>query len=140
MAAVYIQGVFGQGPRADFENHRREFAGCMVILLHGIGQALSGGEIHRASASHRKRRGSALGRMFPFALDRDLGLAENVQFSMGEGLLVDLSTFGGRGDRVEDPSVRHPGFDVLRDELIAVAGNGYSGVFGTATVLPPGSL
>jgi hypothetical protein len=78
--------------------------------------------------------------MFPFALDRDLGLAENVQFSMGEGLLVDLSTFGGRGDRVEDPSVRHPGFDVLRDELIAVAGNGYSGVFGTATVLPPGSL
>ena len=40
----------GQSARADFEDHGRKFPRSVIILLHGIDDALAGGEIDRAAA------------------------------------------------------------------------------------------
>ena len=81
VAAMDVERVLGQGAGADFEHHGGEFAGRVVILLHGIDDALAGSEIDRALAADRERRRAALRGMFAFGFDRDFLMAPDIQFT-----------------------------------------------------------
>jgi hypothetical protein len=70
--------VFGQRPRADLQHHRAQLAGRVIILLQGINDSLSRGEIYRAPTRDRISGCSALRRMFALGFDGDFLLAENV--------------------------------------------------------------
>jgi hypothetical protein len=124
VAAMHVQRVLGQRARADFEHHRRELAGRVVVLLHRVHDALAGGEVDRALAAHGERRRAALRRVLALALDGDLRAAEDVQLTLRVGLLVNLAAFGRGGDRVENAAVGDAGFDVLGHQLVAVARHG----------------
>ena len=87
----------------------------MVILLHGIDDALAGGEIDRAAAGDGEGGGAALRGMFAFAFDGNFLLAENVQLPLRVGLLVDLAAFGRRGDRVKHATFGDAGLDMFGD-------------------------
>ena len=94
MRAMDVQGVLRERTGADFQHHRRELAGRVIILLEGIDDALAGSEVDRALAADRERRRAALGRVFAFALDGDLRGAEDVQLTLRVRLLVDLASLG----------------------------------------------
>ena len=66
---------------------------------------------------------AALRGVLALGLDGDLLLAPDVELTLGVGLLVDLAALGGRGDGVEDAALGDAGLDVLRDQLVAVAGD-----------------
>jgi len=65
----------------------------MVILLHGIDDALPGGEIDRAASRDGIRSRPALGRMFTFAFDSDFLRSKHVQLPLRIGLLINFSAF-----------------------------------------------
>ncbi len=69
---MHIERLLGQRAGADLHHHGGELARCVVVLLHRVGDALPGGEVDRALAGHGEGRGTALGGVFAFALDRDL--------------------------------------------------------------------
>ncbi len=103
--------------------------GRVVILLHGVDDALAGGEIDRAPAGDRERRGAALRGVLALGLDGDLLLAPDVQFALGVGLLVNLAALGRGRDRVKDAALGDARLDILRHQLVAVAGHADAGVF-----------
>ena len=84
----------------------------------------------------RKRRGAALRRMFPLAFDGDFLLAEHVKFALRVGLLVNLAALRRGRDGVKDAAFGDARLHVLRDELVAVAGDADAGIFRRA----PGGL
>jgi hypothetical protein len=129
VTAMDIQRVLRQRSGADFEDHGREFARRVVILLHRVNDSLAGSEVDRALASDRERRGAALRSVFAFAFDGDLRAAENVQFPLRVGPLVNLAAFGRWRDGIEDAAVGDARLDVLRDELVPVASDCDAGVF-----------
>ena len=65
----------------------------------------------------------------PSRLDRDLLLAPDVQFALRVRLLVNLAALGRRRDRIKDAALGDARLDVLRDELVAVAGDPDAGIF-----------
>ena len=69
---MHVERLLGQRAGADLHHHGGELARRVIILLHRIGDALPGGEVDRTLAGHGERRGTALGGVFAFALDRDL--------------------------------------------------------------------
>jgi len=73
-----------------------------------------------------------LRRVLAFALDGNLLLAEDVQFSLRIRLLINFAALGRWRDRVEDSAFGDADFDVFGDELVAVAGDANAGVFGRA--------
>ena len=77
--------------------------------------------------------GSALRCVLALRLDRDGVVAEDIQFAFRVGLLVQLATFGGRGDRVEDSRVGDASFRVIGNELISVGCYANTGVTGFLT-------
>ena len=81
VAAMDVEGVLGEGAGADFEHHGGELAGRVIILLHGVGDALAGGEIDRALAADGEGRGAALRGVFAFGLDGDFLPAPDIQFT-----------------------------------------------------------
>ena len=129
VGAVDVEGVLGQGAGADLEDHRREFAGRVVILLHGVDDALAGGEVDGAAAGDGVGGGAALGGVFALGFDGDFLVAPDVQLPLREGLLIDLAALGGRRDRVKYAALGDARLDVLGDEVIAVAGDAEAGVF-----------
>ena len=76
-------------------------------------------------------RGAALRRVFAFGLDGDFLLAPDVEFALRVGLLVNFAALGGRRDGIKDAALGDARLDVLRDELVAVAGDADAGVFGS---------
>ena len=99
VAAMHIQRVLGQRARADLEDHRREFSGRVIILLHRVNDALAGGEIDRAPARDGEGRGAALRGVFAFGFDGDFLLAPDVQFALRVRALVNFAAFGRGRDR-----------------------------------------
>ena len=130
VAAMDIERVLGEGAGADFEHHGGELAGRVVILLHGIDDALAGSEIDRAFAADGEGRGAALRGVFAFGLDGDFLLAPDIQFARGIGALVNFAAFGGGRDGVEDAALGDAGLDVFGHQEIAVAGDADAGIFG----------
>ncbi len=111
--AVHVEGVLGESPGPHLEHHGGTFARSVVILLHGIGDPLPGGEVDDPPAGDGHRGRTALGGMLALRLDRDLLISPDVQFTIGVGRLVNLATLGGWRDGIEDPSFREPDLDVL---------------------------
>jgi hypothetical protein len=72
----------------------------------------------------------ALRRVLALSLDSDSVVAEDIQFSFRESLLVQLATLGRRGDRVEDSRVSDTSFGVIRNQLISVGCNADTGITG----------
>ena len=72
VTAMHVERLLGQRASADLHHHGGELARRVIILLHRVGDALPGGEVDRTLAGHGERRGTALGGVFAFALDRDL--------------------------------------------------------------------
>ena len=140
VAAVDVERVLGQRAGADLEHHRRALARRVVILLHGVGDALAGGEVDDAPAGDGERGGAALRGVFALGLDGDLLVAPDVEFALGVGLLVDLAALGRGRDRVEDAAFGDAHFDVLGDELVAVAGDGDAGVLRAGRMLLRGRI
>ena len=130
VAAMDVEGVLGEGAGADFEHHGGELAGRVIVLLHGVSDALAGGEIDRALAADRVRRGAALRGMFTFGFDRDFLMAPDVQFTRRIGALVNLAALSGGRDGVKDAALGDAGLDVLGHQEIAVAGDADAGIFG----------
>ena len=130
VAAMDVEGVLGEGAGADLEHHGGELAGRVIILLHGVGEALAGGEIDRAFAADGEGRGSALRGVLAFRLDGDFLMAPDIQFTGGIGALVNFAALGGRRDGVEDAALGDARLDVFGHEEIAVAGDADAGIFG----------
>ena len=101
----------------------------MIILLHRIHDPLAGSEVHHALAGDCERRRTTLSCMFAFGLDRDLLHAEDIQFTKGIRLLINLPALGGWRDRIEYATFRDARLHMLRDELIAITGDSYAWVF-----------
>ena len=123
MAAVYIEGVFGQRPCHHFQHHRGALAGSVIVLFNAVDDTLPRGKVHDAFPAYRVRNGTALSRVFSFGLHRQATAPKDIQASFRKGLLVEFSTFGRRRDRVEDAGVGDARFRVVRDELISVGGD-----------------
>jgi len=100
----------------------------MVVLFHGIDDALTGSEVDGALAGDSERGGPALRGVFAFGFDGDFRLAPDIEFALSIGLLVDFASFGRRGDGVKHAAFGDAGFDVLGDQLIAVARDPYPGI------------
>src|SRR3954470_19938845 len=129
MAAMDVQGLLGERARANFNHHGRELAGRVVILLHRVNNPLAGREIDGTSSRYGVRRGATLGGVLAFALNGNLLLAENVEFSLRVGLLINLSPFSRRSYGIENTAFRDAGFDVLCNELIPVTRDPDTGIF-----------
>ena len=94
VAAVDVERVLGERARADLQHHRRALARRVVVLLHAVDDALAGGVVDDALAAHRVGDGAALRGVLAFGLDGDRVAAEDVEFALGKGLLVELAAFG----------------------------------------------
>ena len=81
-----------------------------------------------APARDREGRRAALRRVFALGFDRDLLLAPHVQFARRVRVLINLPALGARRDGIENPALGDARLDVLRDELVAVAGDADAGV------------
>src|SRR5258707_9102091 len=130
MTAVDVERVLGEGSRADFHDHGREFARRMIILLHGVDDALGGGEIDGAPTGDGESCGATLGGVFAFAFDGDFLLTEDVELALRVGLLIDLAAFGGRGDRVKNTALSDTDFDMFGHQLVAITSDADAGIFG----------
>ena len=130
VAAMDIQRVLRQRARADLDHHRRKFSRRMIILLHGVDDALAGSEIDRAPPRDRERRRPALRGVLAFCFNGDLLLAPDIEFTLGVGPLVNFAAFRGRRDWIKNAALGDAGFDVLGDQLVAVARHADTGVFG----------
>ncbi len=128
VAAMDIQGVLGQSARAYFQDHGREFARRVVILFHGVGDALAGSEIDGAAPGDGKGGGASLGGVLAFGFDRDFLLAPNIEVALRVGALVNLAAFGGGSDGIENAPFGDADFDVLGDQRVPVAGDADAGI------------
>ena len=126
--AVHIERMLGEGAGTHLQHHGGELAGGMVVLLHRVHDALAAGEVHRAPPGDGEGRGSPLRGMLAFGFGGDLLLPPDVQFTGGERCLIDLPALGGRGDGVEDAAFGDARFHVLRDQLVAAAGDVEAGI------------
>ena len=118
--AVDVERVLGERAGRDLEDHRRELAGRVVVLLGAVDDSLPRGEVHGPLPADRERDGSALRRVLALRLAGELAPAEDVQVSLGERELVVLAHLRRRRDRVEDTAVRDARFRVVGDELVPV--------------------
>ena len=128
VAAMNVEGVFGQGPGRDLHHHRRALAGCVVVLFETVNDALPRREIDRPLAGNGERYRAALCGVLSLRFDGQFRPAEDVQLALRERLLVHFAHFGGRCDRVEDPAVRQAGLCVVADQLVAVGSDPNSGI------------
>lgn len=138
MPAVDVERVLGERPRADLHHHRGELARRVVILLHRVHDALTGGEVHRALAGDRYCGGSALRGVFAFALDGQLLIAPNIQHALREGLLINLATLGGGRDGIKHTTLGDAYLHPFGHQLVAVAGDGKARVLRLVTSLHGG--
>ena len=120
--------MFSQGAGADFDHHGRELTGSVKVLLHGIHDALAGSEVYRAAALNGVGSRTTLSGVLAFGFNRYFLLTPNIEFTEGERLLIDLTTFSRWRDRVEDTAFRDTGLHMLRDQIVAVAGDADAGV------------
>ena len=128
VAAVDVEGVLGEGARADFEHHGGALAGSVVVLLDAVDDALAGGEVDHALAADGVGDGATLGCVLAFGLDSDGVVAEDVQVALGVGLLEELAAFGGRRNGIENAGIGDAGLGVVRDELVSVGCNSNAGI------------
>jgi hypothetical protein len=128
VAAMHVQRVLGQRPRADLEHHRRALARRVVVLLDAIDDALARREVDDAPAADRVGDGAALRRVLPLGLDRQGIAPEDVQPALGERLLVELSTLRRRRDRIEHTGIRDTGLRVVGNELVSIGRDADSGI------------
>jgi hypothetical protein len=140
VTAVHVERVLREGAGAHLEHHRRALAGRMVVLLHAVDHALAGRVVDDAFAAHRMRDGAALGRMLALGFHRDGVAAEDVQFALGERLLVKLSALGRWRDGIEHTGVADARFSVVRDQLGAVGRHPDPGVTRSHSHSKPSSL
>ena len=70
--------------------------------------------------------------MFSFTLNGHFWVTKNVEFPLSVRLLVDLAPFSRRSNRIEDTSVSNSGFHILGDQLVPIAGQADTWVFGFA--------
>ncbi|MCG3162480.1 MAG: hypothetical protein JMDDDDMK_03735 [Acidobacteria bacterium] len=94
VAAMHIQGVFGQRARADFQDHRRTFAGSVIILFDAVNNTLPRSVIDHAFAADRVGDGPTLGRVLAFGLDGECAVAEDIEFTFGKRLMIQLTALG----------------------------------------------
>ena len=130
MPAVDVERVFREGASPDLQHHGRAFARRMIILLHGIGQPLTRGEIHDPFPRDRERRGPALSGVFALRFDGNFLIPPDIEFAHGVALLIEFATFSRGRDRVKNPAFRDARLDVTGHERVAVAGDADAGVFG----------
>ena len=121
--AVHVQRVLGERARGNLQHHRRALAGRVVILLDAVDDALARRVVDDAFAAHGVRDRAALGRVLAFGLDGNRVVAEDVEFALGERLLVQLAAFGRRRDGIEDTGVGNARFGVVGNQLVAVGGD-----------------
>jgi len=67
--------------------------------------------------------------MFAFAFDGDFLCAENIQFTLRIGLLIDFAAFCRRRYGIKNPAFSNAGFDMLGNKSVAVAGDANPGIF-----------
>ncbi len=123
MAAMDVQRVLGERASRHFQDHRRALAGSVVILLDTVDDPLARGVVDDPFATDGVCDGAALRRVFAFGFDGYGIAAKGIELPLGKGLLVQLTAFRGRRDRVEDSGIRDAGFRVVGNELIAVGGD-----------------
>ena len=120
VATVDVERVFRERSCRHLDDHGRELARRVVVLLDAVDDALTGGEVDDPVTCDRQGDGAALCGMFAFGFDGDPRVPEDVQLALGERLLVQLAHFRRRRDRVEHPSLGDPRLRVIRHELVAV--------------------
>ena len=121
VAAVHVERVLRERARAHFQNHRRELARRVVILLHGIDNTLARREVYRALAGHGHRGGSTLRGVLALGFHGQLLVAPHIQCTLRKGLLIDLATLGRRCDGIIHASLSDAGFHPLCHQLVPVA-------------------
>ena len=131
--AMHVQRMLGERSCHDLDHHGRRLARSVVVLLNPVDDALARGEVDHASPAHRVGDGAALGGVLAFGFDGQSALAEYVQPSLREGLLVELATFGRRSNRIKDPRVSNSRFRVVRNQLVAVCRDAFTWILGTCT-------
>jgi hypothetical protein len=124
--------MLGKRARADFKDHRRELSRRVVILFHRVHNALAGSKIDGSASRNGVSSRATLRSMLAFAFDGDFLCAENIQFPLRERLLVNLSAFSRWSYWIEDATISDPGFNVLRDELVAVTSDSNSRILWNA--------
>ena len=129
MPAVDIQRVLRERARAHLQHHRGELARRVIILLHRIGQALAGGEVHAALPSHRERRRPALRGVLALTLDSDFLVAPNVELPLRECLLINLAALGRWRDGIKHATLGDARLHMLGHQRIATTSDGDAGVF-----------
>ena len=72
VTAVHVERVLGERASAHFQNHRRELARRVVVLLHGIDNALAGCKVYRTLAGHGHGRGTTLRGVLTLGFHRQL--------------------------------------------------------------------
>src|SRR5262245_56440628 len=64
--------------------------------------------------------GPALGRLLAFRLDGWHVMSEHIEFAFGKRLMVQLTTFGRRGDWIEYPHLGNTCLGVVGNQLVPV--------------------
>ena len=121
VSTVHVQRVLGERPGAHFQNHGRELAGRVIVLLHGIDNALAGGKVYRTLAGHGHGRGTTLRGVFALGFHRQLLVTPHIQCALRKGLLINLATLGRWCDGIKHSALGDAGFHPLRHQLVAVA-------------------
>ncbi|MBV6516708.1 MAG: hypothetical protein HPKKFMNG_02396 [Planctomycetes bacterium] len=127
VAAVNVEGVAGKRAGSDLDDHGRELARRVIVLLQAVNQALTRGEVDHAPSGHGGGDGSALGGVLALGLDGDLLAAKHVQLSFGPGKLVILAHLGAGRDGVEHAGIGDARLGVVGNQLVAVGGEANAG-------------
>jgi hypothetical protein len=125
---MHVQRVLGERASRDFQNHRRALSRRVVILLNAVDNSLARRKIYDALAAHRVSDSSALRCVLALGFDSDGIMAKDIHLSFRVSLLVELATFRGRGDRIEDPRVGDASLCMIGNQLISVGCYADSGV------------
>src|SRR5271169_6409425 len=112
--------MLGERPSAHFQDHRGALSRRVIILLNPVDDSLTRRKIANPLAAYGVRNSAALRRVLTLGFYRNGAMAEDVQFSFSEGLLIQLSPLGGRRDRVKNPRIRDARFRIIRNELVAI--------------------
>ena len=131
MAAVHVQCVLCQSASADLEDHGRTLARRVVILLHRVGQALARREIHDPPTRHSQCRSPTLCRVLTFGLHGDLLVAPDIELPLSKRLLIQLSPFRRRRDRIEHSALGDARFYIFGHQRVTVAGDPDSRILGS---------
>jgi hypothetical protein len=85
----------------------------VIVLLDAVDHALPGRVIHNALAADGVRNRAALSGVLAFRLDGNGVVAEHVELSLGERLLVKLTALGGGRYWIEHATICNSSFCVV---------------------------